>query len=100
MVINKLWEVWEKLLFIKAWWAQVTVNPEVIKIIVLSKGIWNGLNGIIFIGGHMVPISIFGAKLLWKKAQKKEIKKKISEIIKRIIPQRNPLETKIVCLPW
>jgi hypothetical protein len=50
-------------------------------------------------GGHIIPISILGDKLLWKKAQKKEIKKNTSEIINKIIPQRRPFETKIVCLP-
>lgn len=68
--------------------------------IVLSKGIWNGLKGIIPIGGQIAPISILGDSLLWKKAQKKDTKKKISETINKIIPQRKPLETKIVCLPW
>ena len=100
MVINKPWVVWELLFSIKAWWAHVTLTPDLIKIIVLSRGIWKGLKGIILVGGHIAPISILGDKLLWKKAQKKERKKKISETINKIIPHRSPLTTKIVCLPW
>jgi hypothetical protein len=57
------------------------------------------LNGIILNGGHIDPISILGDKLLWKKAQKKDKKKKISETMNKIIPHRNPFVTKIVCLP-
>ena len=68
--------------------------------IVFNKGIWKGLNGVILIGGHIAPISIFGDNLLWKKAQKKETKKKISDTINKIIPQRSPFVTNIVCLPW
>lgn len=48
----------------------------------------------------MAPISMFGDKLLWKKAQKKDKKKNTSEIINKIIPQRKPFDTRIVCLPW
>jgi hypothetical protein len=43
-----------------------------------------------------VPNSIVGDKLLWKKAQKKETKKKTSEIINKIIPHRNPKVTENV----
>lgn len=93
IVKNKAWVVWDELFSIKLWWAQVTVTPEVNKIIVFNKGIWKGLNGIIFFGGQIIPNSIVGAKLLWKKAQKNEIKKKISEIINKIIPHRNPIVT-------
>ena len=65
-----------------------------------NKGIWNGLNSTIFLGGHCVPSSIEGESLLWKKAQKKEIKKNTSEIINKIIPQRKPIVTWKVCNPW
>lgn len=41
-----------------------------------------------FFGGHVIPISIVGAKLEWKKAQKKEMKNRISETINKIIPKR------------
>lgn len=73
--------------------------PEHNKIIVLSRGISIGLNGWIPRGGHVAPISMVGASLLWKNAQKKEIKKKTSEIINKIIPHFKPVVTTIVCLP-
>lgn len=44
-------------------------------------------------GGHVQEISGVGAKLLWKKAQKKAKKNIISEIINRIIPNFRPLKT-------
>jgi hypothetical protein len=44
-------------------------------------------------GGHIAPNSVVGERLLWKKAQKKEIKKKISETINKIIPHRKPRVT-------
>lgn len=65
-----------------------------------KRGTWNGLNTKILIGGQIFPISIVGDKLLWKKAQKKLIKKNTSDVINKIIPHRNPLVTKIVCSPW
>jgi hypothetical protein len=58
-----------------------------------------GLNGIIPMGGQVDPNSIVGDRLLWKKAQKNEIKKNTSEMINRIIPHRNPLVTIFVCRP-
>jgi len=51
-------------------------------------------------GGHIAPSSIAGERLLWKNAQKKEIKKNTSEIINKIIPHRNPIVTEYVCKPW
>jgi hypothetical protein len=45
-------------------------------------------------------MSKVGARLLWKKAQKKEKKKNTSEIINRSIPKRSPLATKEVWSPW
>lgn len=42
------------------WWAQVTVRPEDTKMIVLSRGISNGLKGIIPKGGQICPISTEG----------------------------------------
>ncbi len=51
-------------------------------------------------GGQEFPISIFGDNLLWKKAQKNEIKKNTSEIINKIIPHFKPFKTKMVCFPW
>lgn len=87
-------------MFIKLWWAHVTVIPDVNKIIVFSKGIWKGLNVLIPIGGQFIPISIDGDKLLWKNAQKNEIKKKSSEIINKIIPNFKLFWTLDVCIPW
>jgi hypothetical protein len=66
---------------------------------VFSKGICRGLNGISPVGGHVEPSSIVGDKLLWKKAQKNEMKKNTSEIMNRIIPHRNPFVTIFVCSP-
>lgn len=89
--------VW--LFSIMAWWAQVAVTPEASRIIVLSRGICRGLNGLILVGGQISPSSIVGFKLLWKKAQKKEKKNKTSETIKRIIPHLSPVTTFIVWRP-
>ena len=51
------------------------VIPEHNRIIVLSNGICIGLKVMIPFGGQIIPISIVGDNLLWKNAQKKEIKK-------------------------
>jgi len=48
---------------------------------------------VIPIGGQQEPNSIAGARLLWKKAQKKEKKNIISETINKIIPIRRPRPT-------
>lgn len=85
---------------IKLWWAHVTVTPDANKIAVFKRGIWKGLKAIIPTGGQVIPNSIVGERLLWKKAQKKEIKKKISETINKIIPHRKPKVTGNVCNPW
>lgn len=58
IVNNKACSVCEWLFSIIEWWAQVTVTPDLSKIIVFSKGIWKGLKGVIEIGGHCPPISI------------------------------------------
>lgn len=55
-----------------------------------NSGTWIGLKAEIPAGGQARPISITGAKLLWKKAQKKEKKNMTSEIINKIIPKRSP----------
>ena len=75
------------------------MTPEASKIIVLRRGTWKGLKGVTPAGGHCNPISIEGARLLWKKAQKNEKKNKISEVINKIIPHRNPFDTMWVCSP-
>ena len=59
----------------------------------LSKGTKNGFKGVIPVGGHFTPISIEGASLLWKKAQKKAKKKQTSEVINSSIPYRSPFST-------
>lgn len=59
------------------------------------RGMLNGLNGVIPVGGHNCPSSILGDREAWKKAQKKEMKNMISEVINKIIPSRIPLWTGI-----
>jgi len=76
IVINRLIDVWEWLFSINLWWAHVTVIPDVSKITVFNSGIWNGLKGVIPIGGQFIPSSILGDSLLWKNLQKKDTKKK------------------------
>jgi len=83
-----------------AWWDHVTEIPEDRRIKVFSKGTWVALKGVIPKGGQIAPISKIGAKLLWKKAQKKEKKNNTSEVINKTIPQRSPLVTKNVWRPW
>ena len=90
----------EWLFSIRLWWAHVTVTPDANRIMVFRRGTWKGLNAIIPAGGHWRPISIDGAKLLWKKAQKNEKKNKISDVINKIIPHRRPLDTTRVWSPW
>ena len=85
---------------IKAWWDHVTEIPEDNKIRVFRRGTSSGLKGIKPTGGHVAPSSEEGARLLWKKAQKKEKKKKISETINKIIPQRSPNSTIFEWSPW
>jgi hypothetical protein len=78
----------------------VTVTPDASRIAVFSNGICNGLNGEIPVGGHVEPNSIVGDNLLWKNAQKNEMKKNTSEMMNRIVPQHNPFVTLFVCSPW
>lgn len=66
------------------------MTPEARRIAVFRRGIWSGLKGEIPAGGQIAPSSTAGDKLLWKKAQKNEIKKKISDTINKIIPHRSP----------
>lgn len=100
MVNSNLLYVCGWFLFNNLWWAHVTVIPEVNKIIVFNKGILNGLKVIILVGGHNNPNSIVGVNLEWKKDQKKEKKKNTSEIINKIIPNFNPVNTCWVWCPW
>ena len=64
-----------------------------------KRGTANGFRAEIPVGGHTHPSSVVGAKLLWKKAQKKAKKNKTSDVINKIIPQRIPLETNDVWKP-
>ena len=73
--------------------------PEAKRMAVFNRGIENGLNGWIPIGGQVRPNSTVGAKLLWKNAQKNEKKNKISDVINRIIPHRSPSTTRFVWSP-
>lgn len=45
------------------WWAQVTETPEASRTAVLRRGISNGLNGVIPVGGQHSPTSGVGARL-------------------------------------
>jgi hypothetical protein len=62
------------------------VAPEHNKINVFSKGIAFGSKTSIPFGGQMFPISIVGAKLAAKKAQKKAKKNITSDTINNITP--------------
>jgi hypothetical protein len=53
---------------------------------VLSNGTSIGLNVSIFLGGHIVPISITGANATAKNAQKNAKKNIISDTINNNIP--------------
>lgn len=71
----------------------MTDNPDDSKMRVLRSGICRGLKGWTPLGGQFMPSSIVGESLLWKNPQKKEMKKKTSEIINKIIPHRIPIVT-------
>jgi len=73
----------------------VTLTPDDSKIIVFNRGTPNALKTLMPVGGHNVPTSTFGDSLLWKKAQKNDIKKNTSETINRTIPQRIPSSTSL-----
>lgn len=74
--------------------------PEDNKIIVFSKGIPNGSNLIIPLGGHKIPNSIVGFSLEWKNPQNQAKKNIISETINKIIPDFIRKKTLFVCIPW
>lgn len=58
-----------------AWWEYVIVAPEQSNISVFTKGTSKGSKVLIPFGGQMFPISIVGAILAAKKAQKKSEEK-------------------------
>jgi len=95
---NASWDL-EKSPSISAWCAQVTLTPEDNKIIVFIRGTLKGSKASIPMGGHRQPSSTLGDKLLWKKAQKNDIKNITSEVMNSIIPQRSPISTILVCNP-
>lgn len=45
------------------WWAQVTVTPEVKRMVVLRRGTSKGSKGVIPAGGQLPPSSGVGARL-------------------------------------
>lgn len=100
MVINRDLMVCLCILLIILWCDHVIEIPDDNNITVFNRGISMGLNVLMPFGGHVIPISIVGDNLLWKNAQKKEIKKNTSDTMKRIIPIFNPFTTLIVCFPW
>lgn len=77
----------------------VTVTPEDNKITVFNKGNPQASKVIIPLGGKAKPTPIAGAKLQWKKPQKKLKKNISSETINNIIPKRIPCCTLKVCWP-
>jgi hypothetical protein len=81
---------------IKARCAHVILTPDDNNIIVFNKGKPHGFKTTIPAGGHTHPIAIDGARLQWKKAQKKPKKNIISETINNIIPKRKPCCTLFV----
>lgn len=92
--------VWLWFLSIILWCAHVIVIPEHNRIIVFNNGICIGLKVITPSGGHVIPISMVGDSLLWKNAQKNDVKNSTSDTINRIIPIFRPVTTFLVCFPW
>jgi len=85
-----------KLPFNISWWDHVIDTPEDRSRIVFRRGILIGLNALILIGGHSCPSSTVGEILLWKNAQKNEMKKNTSDEMNRIIPIFSPFITRKV----
>lgn len=83
-----------------SWWDHVILTPDDSKMMVFNKGILIGLNGIIDCGGHDWPSSIVGEILLWKNAQKNEMKKNTSDVMNKIIPVFSPFITMFEWFPW
>ena len=86
MVITKPQVTWLRKPPNKARCAQVILTPEETKSTVFNKGMCNGFNTAIDLGGQVVSIKIEGFKLAWKKAQKNEKKNITSDTINKIIP--------------
>jgi myosin-crossreactive antigen len=75
-------------------------TPEDRSRIVFSSGILIGLKDMIDRGGHACPNSTVGEILLWKNAQKNEMKKNTSDEINNTIPVFNPFITRFEWCPW
>jgi len=73
-----------------AWCEYVIVAPDVNKIKVFNNGTAFASKTLIPFCGQMFPISIVGAKLAAKKAQKKAKKNITSETMNKITPYRIP----------
>lgn len=86
MVKNILWVIWEWFFLVILWCAHVIVTPDVKRIAVFNKGTWKGLKIKIPNGGQILPSSIVGESLLWKKAQKNLIKKNFRNNKKNYTP--------------
>ena len=99
IVAKRLWFDIDFSPTIIALWQTVTVAPDVSRIKVFNKGTSHGLKVSIPKGGQTPPISIAGAILEWKKAQKKAKKNITSETINKTIPIRKPYSTGFVCWP-
>jgi len=74
------------ILFTKAWWAHVTVPPDLNKIIEFNKGIPQGERGVIPTGGHTIPTLTSGLTDTWIQVQNRPLKNITSDKIKRSIP--------------
>jgi len=77
----------------------VTVKPETNKRIVFKSGIEEYEIGVIPAGGQNEPSSTLGESEECKKAQKKEAKRKTSEVRKRRKPILRPRVTMLVWRP-
>jgi len=84
---------------IKALCAHVILTPDESNITVFNKGKPHGFKTSIPNGGQIAPIATEGAKLQWKKAQKKPKKNMTSETINSIMPARKPFCTFSVWCP-
>lgn len=99
IVINKATHAPVRLPVMILWWLQVRVTPDARRTAVFRRGTLNGSRGVIPVGGQVHPSSGVGARLLWKKAQKNAKKNRISEVMKRTMPNRSPFITGVVWCP-
>src|SRR5262245_59722945 len=80
------WISWVRLPSRSAWCAQVSVQPEVSRIRVLSSGSDSGSKVTLPCGGHTPPIASLGASEASKNAQKKAAKNITSEAMNSAMP--------------